>query len=132
MACSTLRLPAHIPDYRIGNLNYQTGIPDTFTVQKQISAVSTITCSICFGLMERPVFLPNCCHALCEPCLIQQWKIVQFGIPNQPMACPECRRPVPTIFTCRAFTRMSEQEKRVFRAVDVKCPNECGQNFPLK
>ena len=132
MANSNIRLPVRIPDYRIANLNYQTGIPDTFTVQKLISGLSTITCSICFGLMERPVYLPNCCHAICEPCLIQQWKVVQFGIPNQPMNCPECRAPVPTIFTCRAFVRFSEQEKRPFRVIDVKCPNECGKHFPLK
>ena len=132
MATSAFRIPSYVPDYRIGNLNYQTGIPDTFTIQKHISELTTITCSICFGLMERPVYLSTCCHAICEPCLIQQWKVVQFGLPNQPMACPECRQSVPSIYTCRAFVRMTEQEKRVFRVVEVKCPNECGQNFSLK
>jgi hypothetical protein len=132
MATFALRLPSHVPDFRIGNLNYQTGIADTLTVQPQISGLTTITCSICFGLMERPVYLPKCCHAICEPCLIQQWQVVQFGLPNQPMACPECRQAVPSIYTCRTFVRMSEQEKRVFRIVDVKCPNNCGQKFSLK
>jgi len=124
-------LPSYLPDYRIGTLEFETGFPESLAVQKQIAATQMLSCCICYGLMERPLYLPHCAHSICEPCAINNWTKNLFSSPQQVMPCPVCRVNVHSIYAFRQFSRMTENEKRWFRILEVMCPNECSTTLPL-
>jgi len=128
---STSHLPSYIPDYRIGTLEFETGLDESLAVQKQIASTQMLSCCICYGLMERPLYLPHCPHSICEPCAINNWMKNLFSSPQQVMPCPVCRVNVHSIYAFRQFSRMTENEKRWFRILEVMCPNECGTTLPL-
>jgi len=131
MAKSTILMPSYIPDYRVGTLAFETGLPDSLALQDQIANTTMLSCSMCYGLMQRPLHLPHCSHGVCEPCLIKYWRCTLQNVPHGMMHCPICRADVPSIYSLRQFSRFSDFEKRWYRILDVHCPNECGVSLPL-
>ena len=131
MALTSVTLPSYNPDYRNGLLAFETDLNESMAVQKEIVGTGMFTCNMCLGLMERPLYLPFCSHGVCEPCLIKYWSTTLHNLPHGIMHCPACRANVPSIYSLRQFSRFTEFEKRWFRLIDVRCPNNCGKVIPL-
>ena len=131
MATPTVSLPSYIPDYRTGTLVFENGLPESYAVQQEIAQTGMLSCSFCFGLMQRPLYFPNCSHGACEPCMIKNWSTNVHGILHGLSVCPLCRSEILSVYSLRTFARFTEPEKRWFRILDVRCPNECGAVLSL-
>ena len=80
-----------------------------------------LDCSICLGVINRPVTLATCDHAFCRQCLEESL--------SRDRRCPLCRTTVPGLLgdPVVRYVRHSRRLEDLLRVRAVVCPNEgCG------
>ncbi|KAM3578847.1 hypothetical protein VKS41_008642 [Umbelopsis sp. WA50703] len=56
-------------------------------------SLEDFTCAICLSIYHDPTKLPDCSHSFCRSCLDQCAPLRKVWTPDQPRACPLCRKP---------------------------------------
>ena len=88
--------------------------------------IELITCPVCFGLCESPIWQCIHGHVLCDACRKDMEKnnaVVSWDRQGTIINCPTCRAP------CGLWSRNLSLEKvaeTVLGAHEYPCPNDCG------